>query len=142
MSPPTIIVPPFISIPVRDPTEPIHTRSPPRMAAPKVEPAFFSINTVPDIIFSPQDQPTRPLIRTFGPSMRPTAKYPSDPSMIRFRRFKIPTPSECLPRGFLMTMVPYPSAISSRSLLLTSFVVNSPTSSSLLLLISTSGAQG
>jgi hypothetical protein len=29
---------------------------------------------VPDIMFSPQDQPTRPLMRTFGPSIRPTPK--------------------------------------------------------------------
>ena len=52
----------------------LQTRSPPRMAAPKVEPAFFSMTTVPAIMFSAQDQPTRPLMRTFGPSMRPTPK--------------------------------------------------------------------
>ena len=72
--PPTMIVPPFMSIPVREPTSPLHTRSPPRMAAPKVEPAFFSITTVPASMFSAQDQPTRPLTRTFGPSIRPTPK--------------------------------------------------------------------
>ena len=29
---------------------------------------------VPAIMFSPQDQPTRPLMRTFGPSISPQAK--------------------------------------------------------------------
>ena len=61
-------------MPVREPTEPRHTRSPPRIAAPKVEPAFFSITTVPAIMFSAQDQPTRPLMRTLGPSIRPQPK--------------------------------------------------------------------
>ena len=109
-----------MSMPVREPTEPRHTRSPPRIAAPKVEPAFFSMTTVPAIMFSPHDQPTRPWMRTFGPSMRPTAKYPSEPSKMRFSRLRMPTPSECLPRGFRTTMVPCPSSISARSFELTS----------------------
>jgi hypothetical protein len=59
-----------------------------------------STTTVPDIIFSAHDHPTRPLIRTFGPSIRPTPKYPSDPSKTRLSLFRIPTPSECWARGF------------------------------------------
>jgi hypothetical protein len=74
VSPPTMIVPPFWSMPVREPTLPRQTRSPPRMAAPNCEPAFFSIRIVPLIIFSAQDQPTRPAIRTFGPSIKPQPK--------------------------------------------------------------------
>ena len=52
--------------------------------APKQEPAFFSITTLPDIMFSAQDQPTRPEILTTGPSIEPTPKYPRLPSIIRF----------------------------------------------------------
>ena len=70
----TIIVPPFISIPVLAPTLPLQTKSPPRIAAPKHEPAFFSITTFPAIIFSAQDQPTLPLILTVGPSHEPMPK--------------------------------------------------------------------
>ena len=36
-------------------------------------------------------------IRTTGPSIEPTPKYPSDPSKIRFSLFNIPTPKLCLP---------------------------------------------
>ena len=128
VSPPTMIVPPFMSIPVRDPTDPRHTRSPPRIAAPNVEPAFFSMTMVPAIMFSPHDQPTRPWMRTFGPSMRPIAKYPSEPSKMRFRRLRIPTPRECLPRGFRTTMVPYPSFMRARSFELTSVEVSASAS--------------
>ena len=73
-SPPTMIVPPFWSMPVRAPTGPFTTMSPPRRAAPVSEPAFFSIRTTPDIMFSQTDQPTRPVIVTSGPSIRPTPK--------------------------------------------------------------------
>ena len=62
VSPPTMIVPPFWSMPVRAPTDPLQTRSPPRIAAPNVEPAFFSTITVPAIMFSAHDQPTRPVM--------------------------------------------------------------------------------
>jgi hypothetical protein len=62
----------------------IDMKSPPRIAAPKHEPAFFSITTFPDIMFSAQDQPTRPEILTTGPSIDPTPKYPRLPSTIRF----------------------------------------------------------
>ena len=74
VSPPTMMVPPFMSMPVREPTLPWQTRSPPRIAAPNCEPAFFSIRMVPLIMFSAQDQPTRPAMRTFGPSIRPQPK--------------------------------------------------------------------
>ena len=74
VSPPTMMVPPFMSMPVREPTSPLQTRSPPRIAAPNCEPAFFSIRMVPLIMFSAQDQPTRPEMRTFGPSIRPRPK--------------------------------------------------------------------
>ena len=42
---------------------------------------------------------------------------------MRFSRFRIPTPSECLPRGFLTTMEPYPSSMRARSFALTSVEV-------------------
>ena len=38
------------------------------------EPAFFSMTTVPASMFSAQDQPTRPLMRMLGPSIRPQPK--------------------------------------------------------------------
>ena len=72
--PPTMTVPPFISMPVRAPASPRHTRSPPRMLAPRHDPAFFSIITVPAIMFSAHDHPTRPATRTLGPSIMPTPK--------------------------------------------------------------------
>ena len=72
--PPMMIVPPFMSMPTRAPTSPLQTRSPPRSAAPKVEPAFFSITTVPASMFSAHDQPTRPLMWMFGPSIKPQPK--------------------------------------------------------------------
>ena len=57
--PPTMMVPPFmVDAGAREPTSPLHTKSPPRIAAPKHDPAFFSIDrTVPDSMFSAQDQP-------------------------------------------------------------------------------------
>ena len=67
------------------------------MAAPKQEPAFFSIRTLPAIIFSAQDQPTLPVILTTGPSMHPIPKYPRDPSKIKLSLFNIPTPRLCFP---------------------------------------------
>ena len=70
----TIIEPPFWSIPVLAPTLPLQIKSPPLIAAPKHEPAFFSITTFPAIMFSAQDQPTRPLTLTIGPSIDPTPK--------------------------------------------------------------------
>ena len=70
----TMIVPPFWSMPVRAPTRPLTTRSPPRNAAPVSEPALWSITTTPDIMFSHDDQPTRPLMCTSGPSMIPQPK--------------------------------------------------------------------
>ena len=73
-SPPTMIVPPFWSIPVRAPTLRLTTRSPPRIAAPASEPAFFSMTTTPDIMFSHTDQPTRPSTTISGPSMMPSPK--------------------------------------------------------------------
>ena len=73
-SPPTMTVPPFWSMPVRAPTLPLTTRSPPRIAAPASEPATFSITTTPDIMFSATDHPTRPVIETSGPSISPTPK--------------------------------------------------------------------
>ena len=66
-----MIVPPFWSIPVRAPTRPLTTRSPPRIAAPVSEPAFPSTTTTPDIMFSQADQPTRPVMWISGPSMSP-----------------------------------------------------------------------
>ena len=72
--PPMMMVPPFMSMPVREPTSPLQTRSPPLSAAPKVDPPFFSITTTPAIMFSAQDQPTRPLMWTLGPSIRPQPK--------------------------------------------------------------------
>ena len=41
------MVPPFISIPVLAPTLPLQIKSPPLIAAPKQDPAFFSITTLP-----------------------------------------------------------------------------------------------
>ena len=38
------------------------------------EPAFFSMSTVPLIMFSAQDQPTRPWMRMLGPSISPQPK--------------------------------------------------------------------
>ena len=52
----------------------IHIKSPPLIAAPKQDPAFFSITTLPAIKFSAQDQPTLPLILTIGPSHEPIPK--------------------------------------------------------------------
>ncbi len=72
--PRVMIVPPFWSIPVRAPTSPLTTRSPPRSAAPASEPALFSTTTTPLIMFSATDQPTRPVMVTSGPSIRPTPK--------------------------------------------------------------------
>ena len=72
--PPMMIVPPFWSIPVRAPTRPLTTRSPPRIAAPVREPPFLSTTTTPDIMFSHDDQPTRPLMWISGPSISPHAK--------------------------------------------------------------------
>ncbi len=72
--PSTRIVPPFWSIPVRAPTWPFTTRSPPRSAAPASEPALLSITTTPDIMFSATDQPTRPVMCTSAPSIRPQPK--------------------------------------------------------------------
>ena len=72
-SPRTMIVP-FWSIPVRAPTLPLTTRSPPRMAAPVSEPALPSTTTTPDIMFSQADQPTRPVMWISGPSIRPQPK--------------------------------------------------------------------
>merc|ERR1711965_267767 len=95
--PPPIIVPPFISIPVLAPTLPLQIKSPPLIAAPKQDPAFFSITTFPAIKFSAHDQPTLPLILTIGPSQDPIPKYPKLPSKIKFSLFKIPTPRLCLP---------------------------------------------
>ena len=69
-----MIVPPFWSIPVRAPTRPLTTRSPPRIAAPVSEPAFDSITTTPDIMFSQADQPTRPVTVISGPSISPQPK--------------------------------------------------------------------
>ncbi len=72
--PPTMIVPPFWSMPDRAPTSPRTTMSPPRSAAPVSEPAFLSMTTTPDIMFSATDQPTRPVMWISGPSMRPQPK--------------------------------------------------------------------
>ena len=69
-----MIVPPFWSMPVRAPTRPLITRSPPRIAAPVSEPAFRSTTTTPDIMFSQADQPTRPVMWTSGPSIMPQPK--------------------------------------------------------------------
>ena len=69
-----MIVPPFWSMPVRAPTWPLTTRSPPRSAAPISEPALLSMVATPDIMFSHADHPTRPLMCTSGPSMIPQAK--------------------------------------------------------------------
>ena len=60
--------------PVPRPTWPLTTTSPPRMAAAVSEPALFSITTTPDIMFSHEDQPTRPAMRISGPSMSPQPK--------------------------------------------------------------------
>ena len=61
---------------VLPPTSPLQTRSPPRMAAPKTEPAFFSIKIVPDIIFSPQG-PTYPAFNmNIGSIYNTTTKVP------------------------------------------------------------------
>jgi hypothetical protein len=69
--PPTMIVPPFMSMPVRAPTSPLMTRSPPRRAAPARDPAFFSMRTTPDIMFSATAHPTRPVMCTSGPVDQP-----------------------------------------------------------------------
>ena len=69
-----MIVPPFWSIPLRAPTRPLTTRSPPRSAAPVSEPAFPSTTTTPDIMFSQADHPTRPVMWISGPSIRPQPK--------------------------------------------------------------------
>ena len=66
-----MIVPPFWSMPLRAPTWPLTTTSPPRSAAPVSEPALLSITTTPDIMFSHADQPTRPVMWTSGPSIIP-----------------------------------------------------------------------
>ena len=106
MSPPTMMVPPFWSMPVREPTSPLQTRSPPRIAAPKVEPAFFSTTTVPAIMFSPHDQPTRPVMRTFGPSIRPTAEVAQAAFEDQVAAVQDADAEECLAPGFLTTIVP------------------------------------
>ena len=69
-----MIVPPFMSIPVLAPTLPLQIKSPPLIAAPKQDPAFFSITTFHAIKFSAQDHPTLPLILTVGPSHEPIPK--------------------------------------------------------------------
>ena len=78
--PSVMIVPPFWSMPLRAPTRPLTTMSPPRSAAPVSDPALLSITTTPDIMFSHADQPTRPVMCTSGPSIRPHPKYPRLPS--------------------------------------------------------------
>ena len=72
--PSVMIVPPFWSMPVRAPTRPLTTRSPPRSAAPVSDPALLSMTTTPDIMFSHADQPTRPVMWISGPSTSPHAK--------------------------------------------------------------------
>ena len=84
----------------------IHIKSPPLTAAPKHDPAFFSITTFPAIIFSAHDHPTLPFILTTGPSIDPTPKYPRLPSKIKLSLFKTPTPRLCFPCGFFITIVP------------------------------------
>ena len=116
----------------------IQIKSPPLIAAPKQDPAFFSITTLPAIKFSAHDQPTLPLILTIGPSHEPIPKYPKLPSKIKLSLFKIPTPRLCLPCGFFITIVPYPWLIKLSISLLASGAVISLTSSSVLLLKSTS----
>ena len=69
-----MIVPPFWSIPVRAPTLPLMMRSPPRMAAPVSEPAFFSITTTPDIMFSQRTSRPGPVTVISGPSLSPSPK--------------------------------------------------------------------
>ena len=46
----------------------------PRIAAAVSEPALPSMTTTPDIMFSHDDQPTRPLTWISGPSMSPQPK--------------------------------------------------------------------
>ena len=67
-------MPPFWSIPVRAPTCPLTTTSPPRIAAAVSEPALPSTIDDPDIMFSQADQPTRPVMWISGPSIRPQPK--------------------------------------------------------------------
>ena len=68
-SPSTMIVPPFWSIPVRAPTWPLTTTSPPLSAAASSDPALLSIVTTPDIMFSHTDQPTLPVTTISGPPL-------------------------------------------------------------------------
>src|SRR5260370_164811 len=63
------------------------------------EPAFFSIRTTPDIMFSQADHPTRPVTTTSGPSIMPRPKYPRLPSNRTRHRVRMPTPMECLAPG-------------------------------------------
>jgi len=65
-----------MSIPVRAPTLPLQIKSPPLIAAPKLDPAFLSTTTYPAIKYRTQDHPTLPLILTLGPSHEPTPNYP------------------------------------------------------------------
>jgi hypothetical protein len=60
--------------PVRAPTRPRTSTSPPRIAAAVSEPALPSTTTTPLIMFSHADQPTRPRTCTSGPSIRPRPK--------------------------------------------------------------------
>ncbi len=93
-------MPPFWSMPVRAPTRPRTSTSPPRIAAAVSEPALPSTITTPLIMFSHADQPTRPLTCTSGPSISPSPKYPSEPSNVILQRCRMPTPSECSAPGF------------------------------------------
>ncbi len=61
-------------------------------------------------MFSPSAQPTRPLIWTSGPSIRPQAYQPGLPSNVRLQRFRMPTPRECLDPGLTMVTVLTPSS--------------------------------
>ena len=66
-----MIVPPFWSMPVRAPTWPLTTRSPPRSAAAGQRAGVAVDHDTPDIMFSHADQPTRPVMWTSGPSIIP-----------------------------------------------------------------------
>jgi len=68
-----MIVPPFWSIPVRAPTSPLTTRSPPEAPPPPMTGVALHDDDAGHHVLG-DDQPTRPVISTSGPSIRPQPK--------------------------------------------------------------------
>ena len=66
-------------------------------------------------MFSHADQPTRPVMCTSGPSIRPHAKYPMLPSTSACTVCRIPTPSECLAPGLRTVTSCTPSPVDQQA---------------------------